>query len=218
MTGLGAIGVLFYEANRLTSPSSMECPEPPAWDSGEELLLCAAPPGEIRCLLDKYRHGDALPGETVMKLTALGSAAAPALVQAFRDPSDEVALVAIQAVALLGRQGSLGKEALHAAHNLGTLTRHPNNEIRFYAVLALGYLGRSRTLAVPELISALDDDEWSVRAAAARVLGKLGPEAREARPRLERLVADTNDFTREQAQLALRRIKTSLSTNSSAPP
>jgi HEAT repeat protein len=76
----------------------------------------------------------------------------------------------------------------------------PSPEVRRRAALALAHF---RAEAVPALVQALDDEDFSVRAAATRALGEIGPEARDALPALLNALNDENAAVREAAKRAL---------------
>ncbi len=60
--------------------------------------------------------------------------------------------------------------------------------------------------AVPALTAALSDENWYVRSSAAKVLGLIGPSARQAVPHLVKGMADTNKTIRTSFKAALDRI------------
>ena len=64
----------------------------------------------------------------------------------------------------------------------------------------------SAVQAVPTLSEALGDKDKTVRAETCRVLGRIGPGAREAVPALQTALRDKDDIVRVQAEEALRRI------------
>jgi len=62
----------------------------------------------------------------------------------------------------------------------------------------------TRNAAIPELIDILEDEKISVvRPRVAAVLGKMGPEAKDAIPALIKVVADKNPLARREALFAL---------------
>jgi hypothetical protein len=62
------------------------------------------------------------------------------------------------------------------------------------------------SLALPELMRALSDDDPNVRAWSAQAIGMIGADARPAVPALIRLLADADDGSRNSACIALRGI------------
>jgi NADH dehydrogenase len=71
---------------------------------------------------------------------------------------------------------------------------------------AVGALNRLGQAAVPELIQALNDDDWQVRHQAALVLGAIGPEAKAAVPALIAALDDDDKYFRSHAATALGKI------------
>jgi HEAT repeat protein len=71
---------------------------------------------------------------------------------------------------------------------------------------AVGALSRLGQAAVPELIEALNDDDWQVRNQAAVALGAIGPEAKAAVPALIDVLQDEDKYFRSQGALALGKI------------
>jgi HEAT repeat protein len=68
-------------------------------------------------------------------------------------------------------------------------------------------MGTEAEEAVPALIEALRDGEWSIRRQAALALGKIGPPARAAESELVRCQRDSNSLIRKAAGQALAKIK-----------
>ena len=75
----------------------------------------------------------------------------------------------------------MGTNAQAAVPALAQVLRDPNVSLSSMAGLALGEMGPA---AVPELISALDEGDYNVRANACHALQRLGPDAVAAAPRL----------------------------------
>jgi len=122
----------------------------------------------------------------------------PALVAATED-SD--AGVSLQAVATLSEFGPLAAPALPALISAiwtGDVRR------RALAGVALARLGE---LAVTSLVQSLQHPSVDVRAKVAHVLGKIGPVAAEARPRLQLMLSDEDETVRAEAAEALRQIE-----------
>jgi hypothetical protein len=67
-------------------------------------------------------------------------------------------------------------------------------------------LGRIGPAAVPALIEALRSPEAPVRRKAAEVLGRMGPDAKQATPELIRLLDDSDEEVRKAATRTLGRI------------
>lgn len=71
---------------------------------------------------------------------------------------------------------------------------------------AMDSLGRIGAPAVPALIEALDHSDAIRRAQAAKVLARIGPEARSSVPALVRALEDNNETVRKAAARALGQI------------
>lgn len=80
----------------------------------------------------------------------------------------------------------------------------PVPEVRRRAALALAHFGAD---AVPVLVQALDDEDFSVRAAASRALGEIGPAASAALPALVNAMDDENTAVRKAAERALGQVR-----------
>ncbi|MBI4614521.1 MAG: HEAT repeat domain-containing protein [Planctomycetes bacterium] len=68
-------------------------------------------------------------------------------------------------------------------------------------------LASGKERSVPGLIEGLFHPEFSVRAASARILGEIGPEAAAAGSYLLETLQDRNSWVREHAVLALARVR-----------
>ncbi len=87
----------------------------------------------------------------------------------------------------------------------GKLKDSSSFKVRLKAAVLLGRLADPR--AVRPLVSALRDENYVVRGAAARALGNLGfPMAEGAIERLFRVVDDEEQFVRKEARQALERL------------
>src|SRR5262245_50409380 len=71
------------------------------------------------------------------------------------------------------------------------------------AVKALRHLGPA---AVPDLIKALEDEDWEVRNQAAVALGVIGPEAKAAVPALIDVLQGEDKYLRSHAATALGKV------------
>jgi HEAT repeat protein len=101
--------------------------------------------------------------------------------------------------------------ALHApAETLRAIgeraAQDPDAVVRVEAAYALASSG-SPARVVPGLVVALDDVDPLVRAAAATVLGRLGPAASGATDALERAATDTDREVRAVATQSLRAVR-----------
>jgi HEAT repeat protein len=88
-------------------------------------------------------------------------------------------------------------QALHA----------PFEVARREAVLTLGKYGHEPALLVPHLIRALGDSSDTVKAAAARTLGQIGPAATNALPALRDLLDSPSHMIGEATRAAIERIE-----------
>jgi len=76
------------------------------------------------------------------------------------------------------------------------------------ALEALEALGANGSAAVPALIKALDDEDRDGRRVAARVLGEIGPAAKDALPALQKLLHESEDLkVQRSAKEAIERIQ-----------
>src|SRR5262249_54326565 len=136
---------------------------------------------------------------------------------ALRDEDRRVRWFAAEALGLIGREAKAAVPALVEAFRspeVVTADQGANEEsirnapIRLIAAFALGKLGPAARAAIPDLTAALSGPDSRVRGAAARALGLMESDAREAVPHLIRLAArgvagDVN----ESAKQALTRLK-----------
>jgi len=85
--------------------------------------------------------------------------------------------------------GRIGYAAVAPLAN--ELQRSTDPEVRFQATVALAFIGPDAESAVPQLVSALKDENVAVRRGAARALGQIGPGAASAVPSLIQALQDT---------------------------
>ena len=143
-------------------------------------------------LLPRIRAVNAL-----MKAGPEARAAAPALIELFRD-GDATFLHPLAAVTL-SRMGGEAVPALQKALDDRAAAVKSN------AALTLGLIGPAARAAVPALALALKDADPGVRQAAAQAMGSIGSAARPAASRLNDLLADRDASVRIEAALALWR-------------
>jgi HEAT repeat protein len=108
------------------------------------------------------------------------------------------------AVNAVGKIGPEAREAIPALIETIRQTRNHDKRILLacnYALLAMG------KEIVPSMISLLKDDDWEMRRGAAWILGKVGPEAKDAVPALTEALNDSNPAVRTKAAEALKKIK-----------
>ena len=128
-------------------------------------------------------------------------AVVPALALLLTDPDLDVRLAAIAAFE------RMGPAAKAAAPDLRRTLGSTDAELRVAAIRALACIGGAEaSAAVPELIDAIGDADVRVRQTAAQVLGKLGPDARDAAPALCRALEDDNPQVQKAAGEALLNI------------
>jgi len=143
--------------------------------------------------------------EAARSLALLGpeaKPAVPALVAALDDDQDQVLFWASTALANLGPAAQEATAEL--IKRLGSQGgRRYKDQAHLRVATALARIG---THAVPQLIKALGDDSPSIRSGSARVLGNMGPTAREAVPALVSLLADNETYIAETAGVALGKI------------
>ena len=143
-------------------------------------------------LLPRIRAVNAL-----MKAGPEARAAAPALIELFRD-GDASFLHPLAAVTL-SRMGGEAVPALQKALDDRAAAVKSN------AALTLGLIGPVARAAVPALVVTLEDADPGVRQAAAQALGRIGSAARPAVARLNDLLSDRDISVRIEAALALWR-------------
>ncbi len=150
--------------------------------------------------------------------------AVPALVTALKDEAADVVTAACTALARVGDTGAapallLALQSRHdkVANSAGEALWHLAAKDRAVvpALILLVKGVRKETLrvrnllaslgptAVPDLITALHDDDAAVRQAAAEVLGMIGPPARKAVPTLAGALKDKSPLVALAAALAL---------------
>lgn len=117
------------------------------------------------------------------------------------EPNPAAKYAAVNAV------GKIGPEAREAIPLLVETIRQTRNHDRRllvacnYALLAMG------KEIVPAMISLLKDNEWEMRRGAAWILGKVGPEAKDAVPALTEALKDPNPAVQTRAKEALQKIQ-----------
>jgi HEAT repeat protein len=79
----------------------------------------------------------------------------------------------------------------------------PDGEVRLNVATALANIGET---AVPNLIDALAFEKKERRIGAALALGRIGPPARAAIPKLLHTLKDADDVVRRESSYALSRI------------
>jgi HEAT repeat protein len=157
-------------------------------------------PKAVPALLEILRKGEApAPYYAAMVLGQLGAdpeTVAPALVEAFHHTDADVRRAATRSLGQIGRA---------AGPALGKALKDPDEEVWRSAVEAMGWMGAE---AVGPLVKVLEGDgPAAARRAAARALGRLGPEAKSAASTLTKAAADPNEEVRNAAAKALLRVR-----------
>lgn len=141
----------------------------------------AAIPALIKALSD---NGPQVAVTARRALTRIGPKAVPALTAALEKENNDVRWWAAQALGEIGPSAAAAIPALIAAlHDRSEAVRDTG------APEALGKIGPA---AIPALLVALRDADAFVRAGAVRALGRMGPPAKTAVPRLLELLNDRN--------------------------
>jgi len=99
--------------------------------------------------------------------------------------------------------GPAAKDAIPDLIEVIRETRNTNKPLLFACNKALLGMGRE---IVPDMVALLKDDNWEMRRGAAWILGKLGPEGKNAIPALTEALNDTNADVRMKAKEALKKI------------
>ncbi len=99
-----------------------------------------------------------------------------------------------------------GEKATSLIATISQLAGHEKADVRVAAINALAAIEKTTELLTGRLMEALDDKEWEVRRTAGVALGKLGPNAKNAVPKLFRLLSSDED--RDFASSALKEINT----------
>ncbi len=115
------------------------------------------------------------------------------------DPNRKYA--AIQAIGEIGPQG---KEAIPIL--IETIRETRNRDKRILIACNHALLGMGKEI-VPYMIALLKDDDWEMRCGSAWMLGKLGPDAKDAIPALTEALNDSSEAVRINAAEDLKRIK-----------
>ncbi len=115
---------------------------------------------------------------------------------------DDQALLRVTLEAVAG----FGDKAATMIPAISRLATHEKAELRVAAINALAGINKDSMQLSGQLTEALNDKEWEVRRVAGVALGKLGPDAKNAVPKLFQLLASDED--RDYASSALKEINT----------
>jgi HEAT repeat protein len=124
-----------------------------------------------------------------------------AWIKMLEDTNPSTRFAAIHAV---GKIGPEAREAIPALVETIRQTRNHDKRILFACNHALLAMGKE---IVPDMISVLKDEDWEMRRGAAWILGKVGPDAKDAVPALTEALGDSNDSVRIKASEALKKIR-----------
>ncbi len=115
---------------------------------------------------------------------------------------DNLALLRVTLEAVSG----FGGKAAPLIPVVSQLASHEKTEVRLAALDALSAIEKDPQQLAGRLTEALEDKQWEVRRVAGVALGKLGPDAKNAVPKLFRLLSSDED--RDFASSALKEINT----------
>jgi HEAT repeat protein len=108
------------------------------------------------------------------------------------------------AIKAIGEIGQEAKEAIPILVETIRETRNRDKRILVACNDALFGMGRE---IVPHMIRLLKDDNWEMRRGSAWMLGKLGPDAKDAIPALTEALNDPSEAVRMKAAESLKKIK-----------
>jgi HEAT repeat protein len=137
------------------------------------------------------------------QLGPLAADALSALVRALADASTPVRKVAAEALPRVEPAWTEQPQVRAVAPFLVEKLKgrgDPAKQVEAEALVAMG------VAAVPALVTALGDDDRALREAAAELLGRIGPPAREAVPALRRALQDAHSWVRDATARALQQI------------
>ena len=108
------------------------------------------------------------------------------------------------AIHAVGKIGPEAKEAIPIL--IETIREVRNRDKRILVACNKALLAMGKEI-VPHMVALLKDETWEMRRGAAWILGKLGPDARDAVPALSEALNDPNAAVRTKAQEALKKIQ-----------
>lgn len=144
-----------------------------------------AVPALVEAMMDKDAHVRRRAGNALGFIRSSPEVTAPALIKALKDPDEgqmgEASVAQIAAFAL----GRFGADAAPAIPALMETMKSGHADTRRASIHALGSLGKQNAKVVKAIVGVLKNDpDFSLRAAAARSVGKIGPNAKDAIPAL----------------------------------
>jgi hypothetical protein len=135
---------------------------------------------------------------SITGMAALGRAALKTLIEGMDSASDVYRRSCLKALGLMGAEArSAVPELMDAIENGRNWGVHDYADV-------LAHIGKK---AVGPLKRLLRSDNVYARGAAARALGRIGPDAHSARRALEKLLEDTSKTVRDEAKKALVQIE-----------
>jgi hypothetical protein len=178
---------------------------PEEWESAREKLLEIGSDA-ILVLADGLRDSSAIRRETAATLLAWFGAeaheAAPALKHALSDPSEFVRANAATALV------QMEEHAADVVPVLGAFLESDDPALRTMAATNLAVIAPDRAAPIlNQLIRALDDSEPGVVLAVVELLGRMGPSARDALPKLRALNVSREESLRLAVTAALLQIE-----------
>ena len=124
-----------------------------------------------------------------------------AWIKMLEDPNPITRTAAIKAI---GEMGPEAKQAIPVLIETIRETKNRDKNILLSCNYALLKMGKE---IVPYMISLLKDDDWEMRGGSAWILGKVGPDAKDAVPALTESLHDTNAVVRRKAAESLKKIQ-----------
>ncbi len=163
-------------------------------------------PALVRELRDPHAHVRAIVAAALGRLHAVK--AVPVLAALVRDPSEMVRLSVLEALGVLGSLRAATRKSMRG-RGLGRVARAGNAWLSFGARKEFAESPKYDPveLAVAALQSALADLSTSVRIQAVMALGRIGPAAAAAGPRLIALLNESDETVRCQAATALGEVR-----------
>ncbi len=153
----------------------------------------------IESLSDSERTVQLAATEAVTALEITDGRALESLAANLTDDT-ELLRATLNAIAKFGDKGA------SVIETVSSIASHGEPSLRVVALQTLASIQRDLVQLTGQLTAALSDKEWEVRRAASNALGKLGPDAKHAVPKLFELMASEED--REFAGAALKEINT----------
>jgi len=110
----------------------------------------------------------------------------------------------VAAIKAIGEMGPEAKEAIPVLIETIRETRNRDKKMLLLCNYALLAMGKE---IVPYMIDLLKDDTWEMRRGSAWILGKVGPDAKDAIPALTEALNDPHPVVRRKAAESLKKIK-----------